>query len=729
MPSKRFQAALILLAAIAVADLVRAEVAPSERSAEATVEVPPIHVRAARVPGERDPHGPAWSDPAARESERALENPGFVTVVDIGGARGEARPMVELLAETVGVAVRSLGGLGGFSSVSVRGAPAAQTEILLDGVPVSRLFFTAADMASLDLAAFDRVEVHRGGVPVELGGAVLGGAVNLVTAVGPRGEEPRDHLEVSTGSFGIRGARMVRRDALLGGRLATTAALGYAGVAGDYRFFDDRGTPLNLADDRETERINNGYDQLDGVFRARYRVAHGSLELGERLSYKEQGVPGPTGAGAEQTSLTTGRSILDARFRRTGILGLPRLDLDLRGYLVLERLRWQDPRGEIGLSMQDDTFDTRSGAIAVTAGYLLATSQRLTAGVEGQLEGFAKDSTAASAMPQTVVVGGRRAVSVSLADEVVLGSAEELVVVPAFRVDLVETVTEPVAEAAAAPAVQLSRREAFFSPRVGARWRVTPAFSIKGNVGRYHRAPTLVELFGDRGYVIGNPALRAEEGTSGDLGLVVAPPRRLGLVDRLYAEAAFFASRPNNLIAVLPTPARVARARNLGDVRLSGHELALSARFFRALTVSGNYTFLDSAQRSNIVALDGRRLPGRPRHELYVRLDAAHRLGAARRAEIAAYADATLVAGNYLDEGNLEQVPARRLFGLGLKAAPSPDIVLSIEVKNIFNERVEEVQLARAVRPGQSAIPRAVADTLGYPLPGRAIYAGASYDF
>ena len=51
-------------------------------------------------------------------------------------------------------------------------------------------------------------------------------------------------------------------------------------------------------------------------------------------------------------------------------------------------------------------------------------------------------------------------------------------------------------------------------------WAITDAVTAKGSAGWYTRLPTLLELFGDRGYIAGNEALRPERGTSVDGGLV-----------------------------------------------------------------------------------------------------------------------------------------------------------------------------------------------------------------
>lgn len=715
---------------LVLAVLALSSVAAGERDADladvadpADVIVGPVRVTAA--PPDRD-DGPAGEGSAAPEARRALDEPAFVTVVDVGRARGELAPVAEVLAESVGASVRSLGGLGAFTSISLRGAPAAQTEILVDGVPLSRVAFSALDVGDLDLGTFDRVEIYRGGVPVELGGAALGGAVNFVTSVGPIAGRPSLTLTLGGGSFGARRARAVRRAALLHGRLLATLAVGYAGATGDYEMFDDRGTPLNPDDDGRVRRTNNGFDRLDAVVRLRGRPGPLTIDGGQRLSWKWQGVPGPSGVMAQNAALGTLRSVTDLRLLRPRLFGWSPLDGAAAAFFVAERQRWQDREGEIGLGQQDRGYTTLAGGLALRAGIALGAHHLVAAAVEPRVEWFAEDDLMAGGTP---LEGFRAGAGLSASDQIVLGADEQLVVLPALRLDVLASRRRGDSDLSFedddAPA---SRTDLHLSPRVGVRWAATPALSVKANVGRYFRPPTLVELYGDRGVVVGNPALVPETGISGDVGLVVAPPGRAGAVDRLFLEIATFASRPRDLIALVPTSGRVAVARNLGEARLGGHEVALSARFFRTVTVTGNYTFLDSAQRSPLVSADGKRLPGRPRHEAYGRIDVARRLGP-RRLELGGYVDATWVDGNFLDVGNLNQVPARRLLGAGVRVVTRGGLVAALEVKNLLDEIVEDVPLARAPRPGLDSIPRAVSDVLGYPLPGRAVYATVEWSF
>jgi outer membrane receptor protein involved in Fe transport len=204
--------------------------------------------------------------------------------------------------------------------------------------------------------------------------------------------------------------------------------------------------------------------------------------------------------------------------------------------------------------------------------------------------------------------------------------------------------------------------------------------------------------------------------------VVFAPARGFGPVDQVYVESALFGALVDDLILFLPTSGRSARAGNVADATIGGLELAAHARLLRVASLTANYTLLESGQQSESVTTDGKRLPGRPRHELYLRLELAHRRGATA-VTAGVFGDLTLVSGNFLDEGNLNQVPARRLVGLGVRIAPLPALSIVAQVKNLTNHRSDTVGA-----PGQE-VPRAVADVLDYPLPGRAYYLALDLSF
>ena len=654
------------------------------------------------------------------DAERALAEPAFVTVLHVSNREGETTSVTEVLAESVGVNTRSLGGLGSFASVSIRGASPNHTMVLIDGIPLSRFAAAAADLSSFDLTSFEIVEVYRGGIPVDFGGASLGGAINFTTAVGPEPDGDTVRLSLGGGSFGARHLRGRWGDALADGRLGLHAAVGYRAADGDYEYFNDNGTSLNPDDDAFVDRTNNGFYQGNAELRGRWLDGGTTVEGGSRTMRKVQGLPGVGSVQTDAATLSTWSELLDLRART--IVG--RALYGMSGYLSVERESFDDRLGEVGLGIDDHVYRTMTGGTAARGVWRLGDLQVLSASVEGAVDRFTDedlvDATAGA------LEGTRLGGAISVADEVTVAGGR-VVLVPGARVDALRT--RPGAgwdPSLIDPAEVANRTDWFASPRLAVRGRVTEALVIKSSAGRYFRAPTLTETFGDRGFVVGNPSLEAETGVSADLGLVFAPGIGFGAVDRIYLQSAGFVSRPRDAIAFVPTAGGAALAKNLGDAVIYGVEAAATLRLWHSATLSANYTAVDSEQDSPMPSFDGKRLPLRPRHQAYLRVDVARRV-LGHLAVV--WSDVAYTSGNVLDAANMNEVPARRFVGTGLKLAPRRGLVVAVEAKNLTNERVEAITLDPPPRPDLAQVPRAVSDVLGYPLPGRSYYLTLDWSF
>ena len=690
--------------------------APAPRAAEEIIIVTPVDTRAGA------PEDLASPEASHADRARALEQTGFVTVVRLGERGGEALGLAEVLADTVGAYVRSLGGLGGFSSVSVRGAPPGHTAVIIDGVPLSRLGSAAADLGRFDPSSFGRVTLHRGAVPVDRGGAGQASALELDTALGPSPTGRPLLLSMGLGSFGARHLRGRYLGGAPGGP-GWHLGLGYSGAAGDFAYHDDHGTPLNRSDDQVRRRENNGHEQVDGAARIVARRAGGTLAGGARSTFRHSGVPGAGAFSSTETSLTSLAQIADASLERAGAFGRPELTARAGAYLLVEHERYRDPAGEIGLAAQDRRYLTAGAGARASLDAALGR-HLLSVGADSAAEHFSdRDELGAGDRVSAL----RWQLGLAASDTVRLAAGDRLLLVPAIRLELHRT--SPMADPWNGVPDEMApppRTDLYAAPRLSALARLAPDLSLKASAGRYLRAPTALELHGDRGLVLGNPALRAETGESADLGVALAPARPRGPIDRIYLEAVGFASRSRDTIVLVPTASAVTGAQNLGDAQVWGGELLGTARLARTATLTAHYTHLRSRQQNTLPSYEGKELPHRPRHQLYARLDVAGRAGP-RLAVV--WFDASLVSGNTLDPANLGMVPDRALLGAGLKLELVPGLLAAVEGKNLADQRVDEVALDPPPRPDLTSAPRAVSDYFGYPLPGRAYYASLQWEY
>jgi iron complex outermembrane receptor protein len=219
------------------------------------------------------------------------------------------------------------------------------------------------------------------------------------------------------------------------------------------------------------------------------------------------------------------------------------------------------------------------------------------------------------------------------------------------------------------------------------RLALSGAVLLKADVGEYERVPTLLERFGNRGTVIGNPALRSEQGTNRDLGFVV---NHYPSASRL--SVSVFHNDSSDLISFVRNSQRTATAQNIGAAEVKGLELDLGVGAAGPLGLGLRGTWMETVDRSDNAAFRGQPLPGRPGYEILGRINGgqAHwRVGY----EITAMGD------NTLDRHGLQKVPERLLHEVWASVALA-GVVLDARVENLLDN--EELY-----------------DLYGWPLPGR----------
>ncbi|MFC3206474.1 TonB-dependent receptor plug domain-containing protein [Aquamicrobium soli] len=122
--------------------------------------------------------------PLRRESslERSTSS---VTVVSEEDIKLSAAPdLPSLLKSYPGVTVTSNGGMGADSSVSLRGATAAQTLVLVNGVRAGSATLGTVNLSAIPLTSIERIEIAKGGHSAQYGADAIGGIINIITKQG-----------------------------------------------------------------------------------------------------------------------------------------------------------------------------------------------------------------------------------------------------------------------------------------------------------------------------------------------------------------------------------------------------------------------------------------------------------------------------------------------------------------------------------------------------------------
>ncbi|MBD3421638.1 MAG: TonB-dependent receptor [Chitinivibrionales bacterium] len=123
---------------------------------------------------------------------------------------GQYKDLGDLLSTVSGISVYRTGGLGAYSSVSIRGGTTQQVQIFLDGMPLNTARGGAVDISKIPLNSLQRVTIYKAGAPMELSGRNAGGIIELVSA--PQVRANLTNFLAEAGSYGyIKAGALINR--------------------------------------------------------------------------------------------------------------------------------------------------------------------------------------------------------------------------------------------------------------------------------------------------------------------------------------------------------------------------------------------------------------------------------------------------------------------------------------------------------------------------------------
>jgi iron complex outermembrane receptor protein len=587
--------------------------------------------------------------------------------------------------EVPGANITRTGGVGSFSAISLRGANPDEVRVYIDGVPINQAVGGAVDLSTLPLGDVERVEVYRGSTPMAFGQSALGGVVSISTRT-PAGA--RATVRAGAGSF-----RTMSSDVTAGQGVGRLRLYGGFHVLRAMGAFPDA-PPMVPGGYQPSTRENSDLSQSDGVLRA-------ALPLGGRRELRagfigitrDQGLPAENIFRSDARAATT-RLLAHVAYESRDDLGASSR-LRAAAFASATWDSFLDREHQI-VGIPTATHDrSRLAGGTVMGEKAVGDWARVSTLLEGRAEDYLPRNDLNPGMP--VGFPARRSVGTAGIEVDSHSAWLDLDVIPSVRLEAsrdIRTGRGPVGNDL--PQTQPIDR---LLPILRLGWLrpVGAGVSLRGNVGRYARIPSFVELYGNNRGFIGSPGLRPEQGVNADVGISATRPNSVGT---LAMSATVFGSRVDDLIA-WETYSAGTRAQNVSQARIWGVETELRFRG-RQLMVTSQATFTDARDRGDIASRRDRQLEHHPRYRGYARGEWRQPLGATAFA-LSGYADADGTAGNFQTTGPYSAIPARLLLGAGLGLEHTrAGLRLAASAFNLADSRV--------------------ADFSGYPLPGRSFY-------
>jgi vitamin B12 transporter len=597
-----------------------------------------------------------------------------------------AETVPQLLSELAGVSVTRMGGMGSTATLSLRGSTSNQVLVYVDGVPYNTVTGGGVDLGAIPLGDVERLEVYRGMSPIAFGASAIGGVVSVATAVP---ESTQAKLDVGTGSFGtyFGGAR----GALRLGRWRLYAGVHLLGSQGDFSYVDTTNTNYGTGDDVATHRLNNDLRQVDSTAKAIVDLDPERQLTATVLFFdRHQGMPGVAGIANPTARLESLRATAIVSYTSIKNHGSARtLRATLYGSYNLSH--FADPDHKINSAATDAHDRTHSAGGTLNFRKLLRPWFGLATVLDARFDRFRPTESLGGqpvGAPATRIFGA--------------GGIEGDAWIERARLDLIASLRVEAARE------ETSGRDSFgnFLPSSAPVAHVLPIVrlslvktlgnwvSLRVNGGRYARLPSSVELYGNTGYLLGNPGLKPESGLNADVGPVICYS---GPVTRFAWSTALFASRVTDLIQYRLGGMR-ARPENIGGARIYGVETSVDTEVGRHARMVASATYTDARDASTVESQNGNQLPLRPRYRFYARPEwRAVTVGGG--IVLGLYADIDATAGNFRDAPNTSYISARLLFGAGAFAELPAGFSLRLSGQNLGNSRINDIA--------------------NYPLPGR----------
>lgn len=536
-----------------------------------------------------------------------------------------------------GVSVSRNGGVGGFTGVSVRGAPAEHLLVLVDGVRVNDVSSPAGgfDFGNLTLGAIESVELLRGSNSVIWGSDAIGGVLNLTTrradGVEASAEYGGDEQASANLGYGLRTGAL---SATLSGGYLTREGFSAAALGTEndgFRQWNLTGSG-NLALRRDLSLVANG------------RYAEGELEI--------DGYPPPffifnDTLERQDTREWSARIGADYRSRA----------LELRAGLARSNLS-RDLVNEAAGPEPYYRTDGRSTRAELFGRAAIAGSVALDFGGDYEWTTFTANSSFAASSGEAEI----RSVHALLGRY-----GDRFTLAGGARYD------------------DHSRFGGEWSLGANGAYEFANGWRLRASYGEGFKAPSLFQLLSD----FGNAALQPERSKSYDAGIAYGTRNEdfhaafsffrrdsrdlIGFVSCFGAAGAICEDRPNGTYA------------NIGRARAQGFELEAGAALSPQFRARAAYSFIETEDRTRGSAGFGNQLARRPRHALSASVDWQSPFG------LALGADLRLVSDRFDDPANSVPLDGYALADLRAVFPFGERLELYGRIENLTNADYVEV--------------------------------------
>jgi len=595
----------------------------------------------------------------------------------------------EIFENISGVQIKKYGGLDEYATISMRGSSAEQVSIFIDGMPLNNPLGGGYNLANIPLDNIERLEIYKGSAPFALGGQAVGGIVNIRTLNASRNAVD---CAISYGSFNYKKTLMNFTRAT--NKFSTLLHFQYTDADNDYSYKHDNKTHLISSDDYIDKRRNNHtrkytvFGKFDYTFKNDYSTRFTFTHQNEN-----KGLAGVFYNNAKIAKLETSDYSVNASVIKRNIFNTNGT-AEFSIYNEFNTDKFFDPLAELGWNKRDTNDKTRQYGSSLLMSAFIGNYSKTTINLRFNKIEFSPSD----AFNNNQFFKQSRAEKKIALENLFLLFSEKLSLTPGL---LIENFDNKKLEQKSGVVVkqQSFLKDTFISKQIGINYKINKNAAFKSSFGLFYRVPNMYELFGDRGYSVGNASLKPEKSLNVDAGVIMR-----GNIDKINitAEIIVFNRSVKDLIQWLSYSTQIMYPENIGKADITGIESNLQLRYSK-FYYSGAYTYLDTKNKEASVAGLNRELPYKPKY------DTSNEIGYDNKTiGLKIYTQYNYTGESYKDLNNSFKNESHQYWNAGATYLYNK-CGFNFEIKNINNELSQDVY--------------------GFPLPGRSYYGKLNFNF
>jgi len=518
-------------------------------------------------------------------------NSSFHSIISAKQFEGKITDIAQVISQYSPAQIRDTGGLGSFSTISLRGSSGARLPIFIDGILLNENSTGSVNLSSLSLGQIEQIEIYRGIVPMTLSQASIAGAINIRTL---RVQKPTANIAYGIGSFGTQ--KLEGHYSNMHKHWNYSISAIHQQSDNNYPYYFNNGTEHNLADDRMTNRNHNAFAQNNVQLKASAQLTNSTRTI-FNLESSNQNKELPVWSNHDDPKTYLDSSSVATSFK----IIQTNTNLNYNTTIGFKRseMIFSDRFTNLGVGAQHVKYLTQKGFINFYGetgwlNHIFSINTEISHEKYDPTYYFGTEFYADST--RAVLNLGLQSQSFFYSDR--------LIVVPGYR--LHQTITH---QEKSEFHDEVDSNNSDYSLQFGIQWKIDKELKLKNNWSKYHRIPTFTELYSDAGINKGSPTIKPETSYTVDFG-IEGISEKTALFNSLNYSASLFQTYIDNVITWIPNAQGVGVATNLSKSEVRGSELKIDVVISELTTWGTLLTINDARITDGPFGTSNTQLPG-----------------------------------------------------------------------------------------------------------------------